>query len=159
MTKVNNSKDKGIGISESIPQTRVLPETATRQGKSGSKKRQPQIGGTAVPGARSTQQKEVAATNPQEQQYEAYNRTMRRRMRQMGTDPETQQQQQQEKVSPRKKRMEQQRAKLEARRKELMKDAPKIDTAIGKRGLWIFLGLLAVVAIIIVIAILINHPF
>jgi hypothetical protein len=67
------------------------PAAATTSGKNRSgKKNQPlQVGGTAVPGAKSRQPKQNLSTNnnPQQQEAEGYNRTMRRRMQHMGTGP------------------------------------------------------------------------
>src|SRR5690242_13018544 len=59
------------------------------KGKQRGKNRRPAIGGTAVPGAKSTQPKEMPASqNPNaQQQAEMYNRDMRRRMQHMGTGP------------------------------------------------------------------------
>src|SRR5579883_2248662 len=58
-----------------------------RSGKRSGKHRQPAIGGSAVPGAKSTQPKELSTAAPANQQAEYYNREMRRRMQQMGTGP------------------------------------------------------------------------
>lgn len=52
------------------------------------KQNRARIGGSATPGAKSTQSKEVSSTNnPQQQEIESYNRTMRRRMEQIGAGP------------------------------------------------------------------------
>src|SRR5881227_1923388 len=69
----------------------VTPKDSTpaNKGKQGVKSSQGRVGGTAVPGARATQPKEITATNPQQQQAESYNRDMRRRMEHMGTGPYT----------------------------------------------------------------------
>ena len=48
-----------------------------------------QIGGTAVPGAKSTLPKQISnSNNPQQQEMETANRTMRRRMEHLGTSPQ-----------------------------------------------------------------------
>jgi hypothetical protein len=62
--------------------------TISRKNRSSKKNKHLQVGGTAVPGAKSTQPKKISSTNnPQQQEIEGYNRTMRRRMQQMGTGP------------------------------------------------------------------------
>lgn len=56
--------------------------------KASKKNKRPQIGGTAVTGAKSTQPKQGSGSNnPQQQEYEMSNRLMRRRMQQMGAGP------------------------------------------------------------------------
>src|SRR5450432_2823275 len=55
------------------------PTTPSRK-KKNTKNTRPQVGGTAVSGARSTQLRTVESSNPQQQQYENSNRDMRRRM-------------------------------------------------------------------------------
>jgi hypothetical protein len=50
-----------------------------------------QIGGTALPGAKSTLSKPVSTSNnPQQQQLETSNRSTRRRMEHLGTSPQSQ---------------------------------------------------------------------
>ncbi len=64
------------------------PKQASR-----NKGNQAQIGGTAVPGAKSTQPKPVSTSNnPQQQERESSNRTMRRRMEHLGTGLQSQEQ-------------------------------------------------------------------
>src|SRR5690242_13081102 len=69
--------------------TSKTPVTRSSQRKRAKKKGQrPPIGGTAVAGAKSTQPKQISTTNnPQQQEMESYNRTMRRRMQRMGMGP------------------------------------------------------------------------
>ncbi len=68
--------------------------TTSRKNRSSKKNKHLQVGGTAVPGAKSMQPKKISSTNnPQQQEIEGYNRTMRRRMRQMGTGPYASEQQ------------------------------------------------------------------
>src|SRR5438105_661558 len=67
-------------------QSNTPKDTANKSGQSGKSNRS-RVGGTAIPGAKSTQPKEVTTTNPQQQQAESYNRTMRRRMEHLGTGP------------------------------------------------------------------------
>lgn len=60
---------------------------STHSGKKGNR---PQIGGTAVTGAKSTQPKQTSnSNNPQQQELENSNRAMRRRMEQLGTSTQS----------------------------------------------------------------------
>lgn len=99
-----------------------------------SKKKQlPKIGGTAVPGARSLQEKQVPETSdPQQQQYASYNRDMRRRMQAMGTAPE--QQGATSALDKRKKQKEKRDQKLAEMRKEVVKKVPHQKTELDKRA-------------------------
>jgi hypothetical protein len=73
-TGTTSSGTSSTGSSKSTP---------TRPKNKGN---QTQVGGTALPGAKSTQPKQISNTNnPQKQEMESYNRTMRRRMEHLGT--------------------------------------------------------------------------
>jgi hypothetical protein len=65
--------------------------SATGSGKrnvTGKKSGQSRIGGTAVHGAKSTLPRQAeASNNPQQQEIDSYNRTMRRRMQQLNAGP------------------------------------------------------------------------
>lgn len=68
-------------------------ERTRRSTQSKQKGQRPQIGGTAVPGAKSTLPKQVSTSNnPQQQEMETANRMMRRRMEQLGTGPQSSEQ-------------------------------------------------------------------
>ena len=65
-----------------------LDASTSRKKGSGKKNNRPQVGGTAVPGAKSTQPRPVStSSNPQQQEIDSYNRTMRRRMENIGAGP------------------------------------------------------------------------
>ena len=75
------------GSTGTAPQGSSGPRKSTR---SKSKGNRAQIGGTAVPGAKSTQPKQVSTSNnPQQQERESSNRLMRRRMEHLGTGPQS----------------------------------------------------------------------
>ena len=64
--------------------------SATGSGKkqTGKKHSRPRVGGTAVVGAKSTLPKQVeVSNNPQQQEIDSYNRTMRRRMQHLNAGP------------------------------------------------------------------------
>jgi hypothetical protein len=90
------------GKSQSPPTTAYVPKNgetgsipsksagSRKSARSGNKGARTQIGGTAVPGAKSTQPKQVSNTNnPQQQEMESSNRMMRRRMERLGTGPQS----------------------------------------------------------------------
>jgi hypothetical protein len=65
-------------------------KTSGQKQTSGNKGNRAQIGGTAVPGAKSTQPKQISnSNNPQQQEKESANRTTRRRMEHLGTGPQS----------------------------------------------------------------------
>ena len=113
MPKENTPGSKQVSeTSQGANTTKPAVVTTTPSGKnrSGKKNKRLQVGGTAAPGAKSMQPKQTSSTNnPQQQEIEGYNRTMRRRMQQMGTGPyageqqkvKTQQQKRKEKIERR----------------------------------------------------------
>jgi len=114
----------------------------------------PRVGGTAMPGAKSTQPKEISTSNPQQQQADSYNRTMRRRMEHLGTGPS----QGNTVQDQHKKRLEKRRKRIEERRAEVRKVAatgPRKIT-IGRRNTYFLIAVAVLIVAIIVIAALIN---
>ncbi|GCE04612.1 hypothetical protein [Dictyobacter aurantiacus] len=129
----------------------LTPSAARPAGKPRKGHQHRAVGGTAVPGARSTQPRQISETsNPQQQQYESYNRDMRRRMERMGYDNEedraqTAQSQRQKRVERIKQRRQQQLAHVK-------RNLPggKIDTS-PRRAYWMIAGV-AVLIIVLIIA-------
>lgn len=132
--------------------------TTSRKNRSSKKNKHLQIGGTAVLGAKSTQPKKISSTNnPQQQEIEGYNRTMRRRMQQMGTGPyanepqnvKTLQQKRKEKME----RIKQRRAaQIAAVKRSLPGGKISTDT---KRVYYLVAGVaIAIVAVILLFVIL-----
>lgn len=102
------------------------------------------------------QPKEISTTNnPQQQQTESYNRTMRRRMEHMGTTPG----QTNALQDKRKKRLEKRRKRIEERREEVKKVTAGAPRTFGiGRNVVIFLIAVAVIIIaVLVIAAFANH--
>ncbi len=65
-------------------------KTLGQKQSSGNKGKRAQIGGTAIPGAKSTQPKQISnSNNPQQQERESANRMTRRRMEHLGTGPQS----------------------------------------------------------------------
>lgn len=131
---------------------------APARGKQQGKKHRSAIGGTAVPGAKSTQPKEMptSQTPNAEQQAETYNREMRRRMQHMGTGPYSEP----APVPARKKaqkRIEERKKRQEEVKKTVVAKGPSTDIKLGRRNTYFVLGTLAFVVLIIVIALILRH--
>lgn len=125
------------------------------KGKQGGKGPSQRIGGTAVQGSKSTRPKEITSSNPQQQQVESYNRTMRRRMDQMGTTPDGSS----NALEQRQKRLEKRKKRTEERRQEVKKVAatgPRKIT-IGSKNTYFLIGVVLLIVVIIVLAYLINN--
>ena len=129
--------------------------TSAGKGKTGGKGNHSRVGGTAVPGAKTTQPKQVGTTNnPQQQQYESMNRDMRRRMEHLGTGPD----QKNSVVDQRRKKLERRRKRLEERRQEVKKVAatgPR-KISLGRRNTYFLIAVAVLIVIIIVLAVLVN---
>lgn len=131
---------------------------SSARGKQQGKNRRPAIGGTAVPGAKSTQPKEMptSQTPNAEQQAETYNREMRRRMQHMGTGPYSEP----AAVPARKraqKRLEERKKRQEEVKKVIATKGPAKDSRLGRRNTYFVLGTIALVVLIIVIALILHH--
>src|SRR6266568_9147839 len=130
-------------------------DVAPTKGKQGAKSSQPRVGGTAIQGAKSTQPKEVTTTNPQQQQADSYNRTMRRRMEHLGTGPS----QTSTLQDQRKKRLDKRKKRLEERRQEVKKvtaGAPR-NISLGRRNTYFLIAVAAIIVALIVLALVINN--
>jgi hypothetical protein len=133
-------------------------QTEKSKEKQSSKSRKPAVGGTAVQGAKSTQPKEIKATSPTQQDAESYNREMRRRMQHMGTGPyggnpvDTVRDRRQKRIDKRKQQQEEVK-------KTVVTKGPSTDIKLGRKNTYFVLGTLAFIILIIVIALIIRHPF
>ena len=141
---------------QSAPSINIQTEKSTE--KQSSKSGKPAIGGKAVQGAKSTQPKEIKATSPSQQESESYNREMRRRMQHMGTGPYG--------GSPtnavrdrRQKRIDKRKQQQEEVKKTVITKGPSTDIKLGRKNTYFVLGTLALIVLIIVIALIIRHPF
>ena len=133
-------------------------QTEKPKEKQSSKSHKPVVGGTAVEGAKSTQPKEIKATSPAQQDAESYNREMRRRMQHMGTGPYG--------GSPtdavrdrRQKRIDKRKQQQEEVKKTVVTKGPSTNIKLGRKNTYFVLGTLAVIVLVIVIALIIRHPF
>ena len=163
MAKENASKHNGESSTSkaanareaTLSQEQASPLTASSQakknGKEGRKADKPRIGGTAVPGAKSTQPKPPPATTNGQQQAESYNRDMRRRMQHLGTGPYAEQQRTQTLQDQRKKRLDRRKQRLEERREELRKSLPEGKLSLGRKNLYFIITVIALVVLLIVV--------
>ncbi|GCE10421.1 hypothetical protein [Tengunoibacter tsumagoiensis] len=160
MTKVNTPQGKKqmqASAAANANQTVASSAPVELPAKAGSKKKgkstRPQIGGTAVAGAKSTQIREFSGTNnPQQQQEEAANRLMRRRMQALNGGEDQQVESAQMK---RKKQIERRKQRLEERRAELRKSLPNGGKfSLGRRNLYFILGVVVIIVLLILFAVL-----
>lgn len=132
--------------------------TGQKGGKQSGKNRKPQIGGTAVAGAKSTRPKELSTASPANQQAEYYNRDTRRRMEHMGTGPYSER----AVVDPRERRKKR-KERLQERQDRIKQlvDAkgPSRDVRLGRRNTYFLIGAALAVILLIVLFVLIRHPF
>lgn len=154
-TNATNASKNSTG---SAPQTPVSDsmQPPPNQNKQSGKSNKSRVGGTAVQGAKSMQPKQMTSNNPQQQQVESYNRQMRRRMEHMGTSPT-----QNAGMERNRKRMAKRKQRIEERRQEVKKVAasgPR-DIRIGRKVVYFLIAVGVIVIALIVIAIVINHPF
>lgn len=156
-TNITNASKNSTG-SSTAPQklTSDSMQPPPNQNKQSGKSNKSRIGGTAVQGAKSTQPKQITSNNPQQQQVESYNRQMRRRMEHMGTSPT-----QNAGMERNRKRMAKRKQRIEERRAEVKKVAasgPR-DIRIGRNVVYFLIAAGVIVIVLIVIAIVVNHPF
>lgn len=164
--KAGSNDSQPAGKAQAQPESQPVPTqaksnqplTGTHKGKQGNKNRHSKIGGTAVPGAKSTQPKELSTGSPANQQAEYYNRDMRRRMEHMGTGPYSER----AVIDPRERRKKRQERLQERqdRIKQLV-DAkgPSRNVKLGRRNTYFLIGAALIVVVVIVLFLIIRHPF
>src|SRR6266567_2754027 len=137
--------------------TKANKPEARKSGTAG-KGDKPRVGGTAVPGAKSTRPREINTTSPAQREAESYSREMRRRMQHLGTgpygeDPAVAAQ------GKRQKRIERKKKRTEERRQEARKSiSPSFSKSLGRKNVYFLIAMVAIIVIVIAIA-LIIHPF
>src|SRR5579875_1473156 len=130
------------------------PSSAGSRKKGKSKNARPQIGGTAVAGAKSTLPKPPPQSNdPAKQQMESYNRVMRRRMEHIGAGPQSQEERMAKLRNRRQKRMERNQERRAQAQQELKQKMPDFN----RRNLYFFLAVAALVGIIIIVFIVLHQ--
>lgn len=128
------------------------------KGKQSGKSNRSAIGGAAVAGAKSTQPRATSqSSNPQQQAAENYNRMMRRRMQKLGTGPYsenpavTAQERRQKRIARKKRKSEELRQQVTR--------GQRINLRLGKRNTYFLIGVAVLLVAIIIVAIIIRHPF
>ena len=111
----------------------------------------PQIGGTAVPGAKSTLPKQISTSNnPQQQELETANRTMRRRMEQLGTGPQAPEQTKTA-VNRRKERIQRLKERQKAQVSAVQRSLPGGKLVTNTRRVFYLMGGVAAIIIAIIV--------
>ena len=133
--------------------------TSTGKRRSKGKGNQSRGGGTAVAGAISTLHKQVTPTNdPNQQQAESSNRTMRRRMEQLGTGPTSVEERGKTLQERRKKQLDRRKEKLEERRAQLRRSMPGGGRlTLGNRSTYFIIAVLVIIVLLIVAFILLRQ--
>lgn len=153
-----NSTQAGVtSQSTKAAPSKAAAQTSTPSVKKSKEGNKPRIGGTAVPGAKSTQPKEVPSTNdPNQQQIASYNRDMRRRMQNLGTGPYNESQKKGKSPQERRKEMlERRKEKIEERRAELRKTVPG-RISIGNKNTFFIIGVTAFLILLIMIFVILR---
>jgi len=151
--KASTGADNALQAQKMAPIS--TPSSASRN-KQSSKSNKSHVGGTAIQGAKSMQPKQITSNDPQQQQTESYNRQMRRRMEHLGTSPT-----QNSAMDRNRKRIEKRRRRIEERRQEVKKVAasgPR-DIRVGRNIVYFLIAVAVLIVVLIVAAIVINHPF
>ena len=142
-----------------VPAPANKPATSTGKRRDKGKSNKPRIGGTAIPGAKSTQPKQITSTNNQsQQQTESSNRTMRRRMEQLGTGPASEEDRGKTLQDRRRKQIDRRKEKLEERRAQLRKSMPGGGKlTLGRRNTFFIIAVVVIVVLLIVGFILLRQ--
>jgi hypothetical protein len=130
-----------------------------RKNRTGGKENQQKIGGSAVPGAKSTQPRpEPTSRDPNQQQAESYNREMRRRMQRIGAGPSSENDRMQKLQEKRQKRVERKKQRVEERRQEIKRSLPSGGIKIGKKVIYFVIATAVIIVALIVLFVLLKHP-
>lgn len=153
--KTANASKNSASSAPQVPTADSMQPSPNKNKPSG-KSNKSRVGGTAIQGAKSMQPKQITSNDPQQQQVESYNRQMRRRMDHMGTSPS-----QNAGMERNRKRMAKRKQRIEERRAEVKKVAatgPR-DIRIGRNVIYFLIAVGVIIVGLIVIAIVVNHPF
>ena len=164
MAKERSSRQKqGESPSTAASSEQVVqqPGLAAAEIKKGGEKRRkddkPRAGGTAVPGAKSTLPKPPpTSSDPNQQQIESYNRTMRRRMQQIGAGPYAGQQKMETLQNQRQKRVARRKQRLEEKRVELRKAIPGGKVRLDRRVIYFTIASIALVVLLIAVFVILR---
>jgi hypothetical protein len=134
------------------------PAPSPKRTGTGGKGGRSRIGGSAVAGAKSTLPKPPPTSNdPNQQQIESYNRTMRRRMQQLKTGPYAEQERVQTLRERRQKRIDRRKERLEERREDLKKSLPGGKITLGRRNTYFLIATIALIVLLIVLFVVLRQ--
>jgi hypothetical protein len=154
---VNDSPLETSPVEEAVDQS-LPPAVSRKKQNRQSGKYSKAFGGSAVPGAKSTQVKDLSNGTPSNQQPDYYNRETRRRMQQMGTGPYTDRTAADPR-SRRKKRLDRIKERQEQMRHTVETKGPSRDIRLGRRNTYFLIGSILLLVGLIVAFLLIRHPF
>jgi hypothetical protein len=97
------------------------------------------------------------SNDPNQQQIESYNRTMRRRMQQLKTGPYSQQEKMQTLQERRQKRIDRRKERLEERREDLKKSLPGGKITLGRRNTYFLIATVALIVLLIVVFVVLRQ--
>ncbi len=147
---------KTTDTTNTTPQQASAKSASTAK-KSGTKDNRSRVGGTAIPGAKSTVPRQTpTGNNPAQQQAESYNRDMRRRMQHLGTGPQSDNQKVNTIQQQRRKRIERRKQRIEEERERLRRSTPGGKITLGRRNLYFIIGVVALVVLIIVVFVVLR---
>jgi len=131
--------------------TTSATSSAVKKGDQGSKGNKSRLGGTAVPGAKSTQSKPAStSSDPNQQQIDNYNRDMRRRMQHLGAGPYAENKTAQKMQDKRRERIERRKHRLDEKRAEFRKSMPGGKISLGRRNTYFLIAVALLVVLLIV---------
>jgi hypothetical protein len=142
------------------PASQTFSSASSQPGKTraGGKGERSRIGGTAIPGAKSTQPKPPSTSNdPNQQQADSYNRTMRRHMQQIKAGPYAQEQRMQTLQERRRKRVERRKQRVEEKREELRKSIPGGKISLGRRNTYFLIAVVVLIILLIVLFVVLRQ--
>ncbi len=147
--KASGSASKASDASKVTQQVAGTVSTPAPAPRKNSKSNKSAVGGSAVPGAKSTQPKKLTENaNAQQQQLESYNRDMRRRMERMGAnDDDNRAKTIQDQRKKRADRLKQRREEQVARVKRSLPGG-KVDTS--PRRVYFMIGVVAIIVVVLI---------
>jgi hypothetical protein len=112
-----------------------------------------------LPGAKSTQPKQgpTSSNANQQEQAEAYNRDMRRRMQHMKTGPYAADSKTQTMQDRRRKQVERRKERLDENRQQLRKALPGGKITLGRRNTYFLIGIIVLIVVLIVLFIVLRQ--
>jgi len=159
MANENTTRQKQAeGTAKAANAPKPIPQAASINSRKSGKSSKPAVGGSAIPGAKSTQPKTFTENaNAQQQQLESYNRDMRRRMERMGAnDDDNRAKTVQEQRKKRADRLKQRREEQLAHVKRSLPGG-KVDNS--PRRVYFMIGVVAIAIIVLIVVFAILRAY